>query len=221
MRTFLCMIVLLFCVYLPSSDASFYELNKSKIGVGMTFLQSIREAPLAVLFSPHNVPPVTFRDLGVRLDYGYSPDIKIYFTPGLSFTKRGSGAPTAALGIIHTGGVAGTSVIDYYLGSVFDVVYKQESYIRFALNGYTGLLARLETESALTFIPYFGVEYGHHYFRLSRLLTSSYLFEDTNFAINGVAGMEVEMSPNLSIMVSWSFSFEVPDSAFMLQVNFH
>lgn len=114
----------------------------------------------------------------MRLDYGYSEDIRVYFTPGISFTETGScaipPAPTADLGILHTGKVSGTNVVEYYLGSVFGIAYQQNKPIHslgLGLAGYTGLLARLETESALTFMPYFGVAFVNNIFVYPQILS--------------------------------------------------
>lgn len=232
MKTFLCSIVLLFCVYIPVSDATFYELKKSQIGVGIGFSQASVEAPYLNIFSGTvTFRTVSKRNLGVRLDYGYGADVRMFFRPGISFTETSGDAippaPTADVGILHTGNVASSSVVSYYLGSSFSVEYQQnrivtvnvEDYaLDMGLFGYSGLLARLQTESNLTFIPYFGVAFGQEYLRLSALPE---IVEEYNFAFNGNAGMEMEISPKLSVMVSWIFSFEVPDSTFMLQANFH
>lgn len=232
MKTFLCSIVLFLCVYIPVSEATFYELEKSQTGVGIGFSQASVEAPY------FGFGTVTKRNLGVRLDYGYGRDVRMFFRPGISFTETGADtippAPTAEIGILHTGNVSGSSVVSYYLGSSFSVEYQQnrENYaLGLGLFGYSGLLARLQTESSLTFIPYFGVAFGQQYLRFSDCAEISLggiketlcagIGEEYNIAFNGNAGIEMEISPKLSVMVSWIFSFEVPDSAFMLQVNFH
>lgn len=243
MRTFLCIIVLLFCVYIPDSNATFYELKKSQTGFGIGFSQASVETRYLGLGKVLGIGTltsrtVTKRNLGVHFDYGYGTDNRTYFRPGISFTETGASAippaPTAEVGILFIKSVSSTSVVSYYLGSSFGVEYQQNRdahALGFSLFGYSGLLARLQTESNLTFIPYFGVAFGQQYLRYSAFSeivldgikdnVRAGIGEEYNFAFNGNAGMEMEISPSLSVLVSWSFSFEVPDSTFMLQVNFH
>ena len=218
MRIFCVVFLWVGVMFLPVSDASFYKLKKYRSSVGLTFSQLEQEMP-------YNLWNVTTRSLGLRLDYGYADDIKLYFIPGLSFTDTGGEdippSPTAGAGVLHFGRLSGTK-LEYYIGGAGGVAYQQIRPLHFIgmqLGGYIGLLARLGTDSALKLVPFCGVHYNHAWINVST--TSKTLLDDTDYLFNGSAGIEVEISPSMSVMVEWAFSFQETDSLFTLQVNFH
>ena len=212
------------------SHVSFYELPIGKTGYGFEFLPQTN-----VTTSPQT--NVTATAIGARVDYGINPDSKLYFGAAIGFTdddELGSyggdipPSPGVGLGVLHIQPL-GQSELEYFMQGGFaagfarvvdDVTDDTIVHSRvYTLSGGGGILKRLKTQFDWVIIPYFGLSYTNVWATVESLLYD-YEETDSDGSFGGTIGLEIEMSPKMSLMGSFAFSFESSDTVFVIGFKF-
>ena len=230
MRYFIFAIIFIFFPMTASeAQTSFHQVDRYKTSIGIGHLQVDSNDIFENINDDYRFKSRSFQ---LSLDYGYTRDVKIALIPGVSFTTfSGTGvdippAPAATLQIMRIGELADTK-LDYFLLATVGAEYAQV--IRKSLDdvhgvtvvllGGGGILHRFETQSDLSFVPFFGVYYKNQWLNLST--TRRTLYDESESAWVGNAGVELEFSPSLSIVGKWHFSFRHSRTLFHVSVNFH
>ena len=211
-------------VFLPVtaySQVALYELDPGKTGFG--FGLTTQEEGTT---------------LGASIDYGIDERSKISFHGGIGFIdddelKAFGGdippSPWGGISIVHVKPL-GQSGLEYFFQGGFGAGYasvvedstndRLASSQAFSLSGSGGLLKRLETESDWVIIPFFALSYANVWTTLEskRLAIEK---TESDGSLGGTAGLEIEMSPTVSLRGTFEFSFESSDTAFSIGLNFH
>ena len=203
------------------SQMSFKKLPIGKTGYGFVFS-----------------PQTDVTTIGARIDYGINNDSKISLGGGIGFTNDeelesygGDIPPSPAVGlsVLHIQSL-GQSGLEYFMQGGFAGAFARvvddstnKTLVRtrtFALSGAGGILKRLKTQSDLVIIPYFGLSYTNAWATVESLL---YDFEETDSdgSFGGAVGLEIEMSPKMSVIGSFAFSFQSSNTVFSIGLNFH
>lgn len=176
--------------------------------------------------------------LGARVDYGIDERSKISFHGGIGFIDDDElnsfggdipPSPAGSIGIVHVKPL-GQSGLEYFFqggfGAGFASVVEDGTNDRlvssraFSLAGGGGILKRLETESERVIIPFFAVTYTNVWTTLeSKRLAFEEIESEGSFG--GTAGLEIEISPTVSLLGTFAFSFESSDTAFSIGLTFH
>ena len=87
------------------------------------------------------------------------------------------------------------------------------------LAGGVGLSHTLQTEGDLVLKPFFGTYYSNVWKNIS---SQREIFIDTTFGrFTGEAGVEADLTPSISAIAVWAFSFESSAANFQIGLNFH
>ena len=197
------------------SQSTFYELPIEQTAYG--FGLSIQQDATAI---------------STGLDYALNKHSKISFTGGIGFLDDNnlesfglSFTPSPLLGIgISRIKPLGLSGLEYFSGGGFSIGFfsivddtTNETLVRsrfFSFSGGGGILTRIVMESEWVMIPYFTLSY-------TRLWTTTEEETDSDGYFDGAIGLEVEISPTVSVKGSFNFSFQDSDTAFGIGINFH
>lgn len=183
-------------------------------------------------------PQTDVTTIAARVDFGLNNDSKIFFGAGIGFTdddELGSyggeipPSPGVGLGVLHIQSL-GQSGMEYFMQGTFNAGFAwvvdnatDETLVRsraFALSGGGGILKRFKTQSEWLIIPYFGLSYTNIWLTVENILWD-YEETDSDGSIGGVIGLEIEMSPKMSVMGAFGFSFQSSDTVFSLGLNLH
>ncbi len=183
-------------------------------------------------------PQTDVTTIGARVDYGINRDAKIYLGAAIGFIdddELGSyggeipPSPGVGLGVLHIQPL-GQSGVEYFLYGEFGAAFAwivdsatDETYGNsrtFGLSGGGGILKRLKTQSDLVIIPYFGLSYRNIWLTVENTLWD-YKESDSDRSFGGIVGLEIEMSPTISVIGAFGFSFDSSDTVFSIGLNFH
>ncbi len=182
-------------------------------------------------------PQTNVTAIGARVDYGINNDSKISFGAGIGFTDDDLGSyggdippsPAVGVSILHIQPL-GQSELEYFMQGGFAAGFARvvddatnETLARsraYTLSGGGGILKRLKTQSEWVIIPYFALSYTNIWATVESAL---YDFEETDSdgSFGGTIGVEIEMSPKMSLIGSFAFSFQSSDTIFGIGLNFH
>jgi len=213
--------ILALCPVTAYSQGGFYELPTGETGFGLGF--STQEEG---------------RTIEASLDYAIDKHSKFSFYAGIGFIDNGEltafggdipPSPGGGINLLHVKPLGDTG-IEYFFrgdfGAAFAWVVEEATNETLArsralgLSGSTGILKRLGTESEWVINPFFAVSYTNFW---TTIETPPWDFEETESASNfsGEVGVEIEMSPTVSAIGVFAFSFESSDTAFRIGLNFH
>ena len=147
----------MFLAITPYALASFYEFSdyNSNFGISYTHNKDATSYINYIHLKLNNVNLESERTLGLNINYGYLPNIRVSFQPKLYFTKASTldmpPAPGAILqimniGSIHIGSVQNNSLA-YFLGGSIGATYRNFKYEKI-INMYynTGYSTRYRSE---------------------------------------------------------------------------
>ena len=209
-----------YCLYTLSTADTSIGLNLSKQDIGIT-------------------KPKDTITMGANLDYGIQDDLKISFQVGVGLTDLTNvpPAPIGQIGIVQIKPLGDTGLQYFWNADLESVFFRivQESTNQvlersrlLGLSGAVGVLKRLETESGQVINPFFALSYTKFWENLETNIESDEVFEDlvfkqtkdsSNFA--GEIGVEIELSPTMTALGDFRFSFESSDVAFRVCLNFY
>lgn len=201
----------LFGVSLTQSEYGLYNINKGHIRSGRirSFISSI--------------------------DYGYTSDVKISFSPGISFISTDADidippSPYLGVGIMNIIKFPHTN-LHYFIKGSSGVTYAQatgqihsnrnETYhsIGVSVSGSIGVFHRMNTESDMNFTPFFVVNYSNIW--INRSTIREIYSDSTEQVATGNAGLEMQMTDRISLLGQWNFSFMESDGTFTIAIIFH
>lgn len=224
--------VVLIFVSLPVtaySQTSLYRLPTEKTSFGL----NLNKQDLGI------IAPRDTTTIGANLDYGIENDLKISFQVGVGLTDATAVPPSPAggLGIVQVKPLGDTD-LEYFWGGDFGAAFSrviQESTNQvlersriLRLSGVTGILKRLETEAGQVINPFFALSYTKFWETSETNAEFAEELEDLvfkkiadygNFA--GEVGVEIELSPTMTALAGFKFSFERSDVAFRIGLNFY
>ena len=176
------------------------------------------------------------------LGYGISNQTKIVLTANMgSFNRDRYGPeldvpPSVAIGIrpVHVGSLGQTG-LDYFLtGTVYrgfssgisrrldDPTYQRLLSVRTnGIGGGGGISKRLETNFGWVLNPFCGVSYSRSWYRISRKAPGEITLNRVRSGYGGQVGLEIELSPAISVSGAFGVSFEDFNSSFSIGLNFH
>lgn len=211
------------------SQTSFKRLNRFQSSIGISYSQINSEDIFQSINENYRFNTNSFQ---LNFDYGYAQDVKISVIPGISFTTLSRDdldippSPSALLQIMRIGDLSDTKLRYFLLGEVGSSYaqailkfHRDVHAVTVRLIGGGGIYHHFQTDSELSFVPFFGVYYGNLWQNLST--TQSRLDDLSTAAWIGNTGVELIFSPNLSIIGKWYFSFENSKTLFHIGVNFH
>lgn len=184
------------------------------------------------------IKPRSTTIIGGNLDYGIENNFKISFQAGVGLTDSVDvpPSPIGSIGILQIKPLGDTG-LEYFAGgdfgaAFFRVVQESTNRVRersriLRLSGATGILKRLETENGQGINPFFALSYTR-FWETSEVNTD--LVEEVEDLVvkktsdygdfAGEIGVETELSPTMTGLVSFKFSFERFDDAFRFGFNF-
>ena len=224
-------VVLMFVLYpiTAYSQASLYRLPAAETSLGLNL-------------SKQNLGIITPRDtttIGANLNYGIEDDLAIFFQIGVGLTDTTTvpPAPSVELGIAQVKPLGNTD-LEYFLDANFGAAFfrsLQESTNQvlersriLKLSGAAGILKRIETADGQVITPFFALSYTRFWeaAEINAELTEELeglVFKQTatrgDFA--GEIGVEIELSPTVTALGGFKFSFERSDIAFRVGLNFY
>ena len=215
--------IFLFCFLQTSgwSQISFHQLPRYRSTIGFAFTQSKWE-----LYDVEG----SIRSFSSSIDYGYMPNVKISFLPGVRFISSKTNvdvppSPTANVAFMSQSRLPGSNLHYYFTGGIGSSYTHTTGRVYGGVNdtyhtlGGIGIFHRLDTKEDLVFIPFFSVNYVNHWVNLS---TDNRIYDDsTDQLVSGHAGMEMEISENVSILGAWNFSFMESGGTITIGVNFY
>ena len=227
---FLLLVITIIFIFfsIPASEAqiSLYDLPRFRSSVGVAFDQRLSNDLFNNICGDLRFNIRTFR---ASLDYGYSEDIKVSLIPGVSFTdvRLVDVPPSPSCEVRLTNmGALGTTNLDYFVIGSFGADYSQFHaacgvlhLVNMQLRGGVGLSHTLQTQGSWVLKPYFGSFYSNIWKNIST--TNAILIDRTSGLFTGEAGIEVELTPTISAVGTWVFSFESSDAHFRIGLNFH
>ena len=208
------------------AQMSLYDLPRFKSAVGIAFEQYQHNRLFSNICGDLRFNVRTFR---ASLDYGYSDDIKVSLIPGVSFTDVNvvdvPPSPSCEIRLANIGRL-GTTNLDYYVVGSFGGNYFQMHsecdilhLVNMNLTGGVGLSHTLVTDGELVLRPFFGTYYSNVWKNIS---TQRQIFVDTTRGrFTGEAGIEADLTPSISAIAVWAFSFESSAAHFQIGLNFH
>ena len=171
-----------------------------------------------------------------QLDYGIGNDSKLWLAGGVSFVDDsrveslgGDIPPSPAAGIgITTATPLGPTGLEYisniyFLAELARIVEDDATLLSlrtFDLGIMSGILKRIETQSELVFKPFFALNYGNRWLTMDSNPLGINETESDD-AYSGQLGLELEMTPAVSLLGTFVFAFESSDTVFALGLNFH
>ena len=177
--------------------------------------------------------------LRANLDYGVQDDLKISFQVGVGLTDPTNvpPAPIGQIGIVQVKPLGDTG-LQYFWNADLDAVFFRiiqeptnqvlERTRLLGLSGGAGILKHIETESGQVIKPFFALSYTKLWENLETNVEFDEVLEELvfkqtkdsgNFA--GEIGVEIELSPTMTALGGFKFSFESSDIAFRVGLNFY
>ncbi len=213
-------------VLILSPAAAYSQASFKKLPIGKT--------SYGFEFSPQTDVTV----IGARVDYGINNDSKISFHAALGFTNDDAlgsyggdipPSPGVGLSVLHIQPL-GQSELEYFIQGGFAASFARvvdnttnDTLVRsrgYGLTGGGGILTRLKTQPGWVIIPYFGLSYTNVWLTVEDALQD---FEETDSdgSFGGTVGLEIEMSPKISVIGAFAFSFQSSDTVFSIGLNLH
>ena len=223
-KLFLLVIALLMLVAPVFAQVSFHNLQKSESAFGIGYFQNTED------FGDSRLTNRTFQ---VGLHHSFVPNTKISLIPAVSFMTTTQNtinippSPSVDVRFLHTGAFTSTG-LGYFLVGSAGIGYAQFGRNQTAealhlvvtqFGGGGGILYRIDTNSELVLVPFFGVNVANQSFHFST--TRETILDETNTGYGGSGGIEIEFSPNMSITGTIAFSFTTPGTLFHFSLNFH
>lgn len=200
------------------------------------------DTSLGVALSQQNIGIIESKNtttVGANLDYGIEDNLKISFQVGVGLTDATDmpPAPKGGVGIMRLKPLGDTG-LDYFLGGDFGAVFFRsvqastnrvfESSRILSLSGAAGVLKRLETESGQVMHPFFALSYIRSWETSEAHAELTEELENVVFKrsarrgdLVGEIGIEIELSPTVTVLGGLQFSFERSDIAFRVGLNFY
>lgn len=155
-------------------------------------------------------PSLTFGKMdieNVNLDFPPSPTLYICLSSAHSLNDEG----LSVFSISETG-VSSLQIVNNFDKTAYSITA--------SIGGGIGVYQKIKTgKQKLTITPSFGIYY--HYRRHFRFTKTNSEVPITTKPISGRASVEVEISPNISIIGLSTFSFQNSESIFSIGINFH
>lgn len=211
------------------SQASLYQLSTEDTSLGLT----LNKQDIGI------TKPKDTTTIGANLYYGIQDDLKVSFQVGVGLTGP-TNVPPAPTGQISIAQIKplGDTGLQYFWNADLDAVFfriVQESTNQvlersrlIGLSGAVGVLKRLETESGQVINPFFALSYTKFWENLETNVESAEILEDLVFKqtkdsgdFGGEIGVEIELSPTMTALGSFRFSFENSDVVFRAGLNFY
>ena len=177
-----------------------------------------------------------------NFNYGMSRHTRIGLISNISFLGRDSHGseldvpPALMIGIqpVHTRPLGGTG-LDYFLTGIFYTGFSSgisqplnapadATLLSVRTNGFSsgaGISKRLETNFGWVLNPFCGVSYSRSWTRVSREEDPKIRLNRVSSGYGGQVGLEIELSPAISVRGAFSVSFENFDGNFRIGLNFH
>lgn len=224
-----------------------YSVNVCFVPGCCLFPSIIKKLPIGKTGYGFELSPQTdVITIGARLDYGINNDSKISFGGAIGFTDDDFGTfvtyggdvppfPLVGMSILHIETFKQYELEFFFLQGGFAGAFRRvitsydllsgestdgHSLWSYTLSGGGGILKRLKTQSEWVISPFFALSYTNVWvIEESRL----HDFEETGSdgSFGGTVGLEIEMSPKMSIISSFAFSFQSSDTVFSIGLNFH
>lgn len=165
----------------------------------------------------------------VSLDYAFTHSSMVSLIPSVGFIHIDSKepldvppSPSAELRLTHIGPLGNMPTLQYFFRAGFRTHYHQVHggglplhSVNVTLTGGLGIIH----EPNNIFRPYFGVFYSNIWRNVST--TRELLIDDTANLFSGEAGLEIEMSPAITLIGAVEFSFESSEIVYNIALNFH
>lgn len=217
------------CPVIAYSQASLYPLSTANTALGLT----LSKQDIGI------TKPKDTATIGANLDYGIQDDLKISFQVGVGLTDPTNvpPAPIGQIGIVQVKPLGDTG-LQYFWNADLDAVFFRivqeptnqvlERSRLLGLSGAVGVLKCLETESGQVINPFFALSYTKVWENLETNVELAEVLEDLvlkqtkdsgNFA--GEIGVEIGLSPTMTALGGFRFSFESSDVAFRVGLNFY
>ena len=211
------------------SQTSLYQLSTADTSIGLAL--SKQDMGIA--------KPKDTTTIRANLDYGVQDDLKISFQVGVGLTDPTNvpPAPIGQIGIVQVKPLGDTG-LQYFWNADLDAVFFRiiqeptnqvlERTRLLGLSGGAGVLKHIETESGQVIKPFFALSYTRFWENLETNVEFDEVLEDlvfkqtkdsSNFA--GEIGVEIELSPTMTALGGFKFSFESSDVAFRVGLNFY
>ena len=205
------------------SQTGLYKLQQGRMGVGLDFSSG-----------------QNFIGIGGSLDYGISSRTKIALVAntGILDSDRYDSSEVelplpVMIGVqsVHTAPLAQTG-LDYFLTGSFGTAFSRTldastqetlaSARSVGLAGGGGISKRLKTRFGWTVNPFCGVSYSRSWARLNvKDAVEASERNRTYSGFGGSVGLELELSPLISVIGAFGVSFEDFDGGFSIGLNFH
>ncbi|MDE0401638.1 MAG: hypothetical protein OXL96_27910 [Candidatus Poribacteria bacterium] len=180
--------------------------------------------------------------IGGSFSYGISNHTKIELISNIGFLDRNRYGsefdvpPSLAVGIrsVHTRPLGQTG-LDYFLTGAFYRGFSSGisrpldapadatllSVRTNGLSGGGGIAKRLETNFGWVLNPFCGLSYSRSWTRVSRTEAPEMILNRARSGYGGQVGLEIELSPAISVRGAFGVSFENFDGSFSIGLNFH
>lgn len=224
-------VALMFVLYpiTAYSQTSLYQLSTADTSVGL----ALSKQDIGI------TKPKDTTTLRANLDYGVQDDLKISFQVGVGLTDPTNvpPAPIGQIGIVQVKPLGDTG-LQYFWNADLDAVFFRiiqeptnqvlERTRLLGLSGGAGILKHIETESGQVIKPFFALSYTKLWENLETNVEFDEVLEELvfkqtkdsgNFA--GEIGVEIELSPTMTALGGFKFSFESSDIAFRVGLNFY
>lgn len=177
-----------------------------------------------------------------NLSYGINNRTKIVLTTNMgSFNTDRYGTefdvpPSVAIGIgpVHVGSLGQTGLGYFLTGAVYrgfsseisrrldDPTYQRRLSVRTnGIAGGGGISKRLETNFGWVLTPFCGVSYSRSWSRISRRAPEEITLNRVRAGYGGQVGLEIELSPAISVSGAFGVSFEDFNSSFSIGLSLH
>ena len=177
-----------------------------------------------------------------NLSYGINNRTKIVLTTNMdSFNRDRYGPefdvpPSVAIGIgpVHVGSLGQTGLGYFLTGTVYrgfssgisrrldDPTYQRLLSVRTnGIGGGGGISKRLETNFGWVLNPFCGVSYSRSWSRISRRAPEEITLNRVRSGYGGRVGLEIELSPMISVIGTFGISFEDFNKSFSIGLNIH
>ncbi len=165
----------------------------------------------------------------ISLDYAFTHSSMVSLIPSVGFIHIDSKepldippSPSAELRLTHIGPLGNMPTLQYFFRAGLRAHYHQihssglpQHSVNAILAGGLGIIH--EPNNFLR--PYFGVFYSNIWRNVST--TRELLIDDTANLFSGEAGIEIEMSPTITLIGAIEFSFESSEIVYNIALNFH
>ena len=191
--------------------------------------------------SKQDIGTLTIRDTTVfsgNLDYGIQHGMFFSFKAGVGLTDdtRVTPSPIGGIGIVKVDELGDTD-LEYYWEGNFGATFFREVQAStnrvlersriLQLSGGIGILKRLETEDGQEITPFFGLSYSRYWESSEVNADLVEIVEEVIFKesveyddFEGKVGVEIELTPMVTGLASFRFSFEKFGAAFRIGLNF-